>query len=160
MSGLRMKGTDLSNFYLLNANMSECNLCEVHFHSTNLQRVNLKKADLSNSYLCTAKFQDADFAEANLEGARLYGAQLDEAKNLTQMQIDSAYGNEETKIPHGLVRPKHWMGNKVSVKKCYLKALIRSCLCFRRLLGKNICKHERCCTNRSCRKCMCKIFPQ
>ena len=39
---------------------------------------------------------------------------LSEARDLTQKQVDSAYGDEKTKLPKGIVRPKPW--TKTSTK--------------------------------------------
>jgi uncharacterized protein YjbI with pentapeptide repeats len=45
---------------------------------------------------------------AHLEGADLAGANLKDAGNLTQEQVNSAKGDEETMLPEGLTRPAHW----------------------------------------------------
>lgn len=46
----------------------------------------------------------ADFRDANLSGADLTGAIF-----LTQVQINSAKGDNQTKLPVTLMRPMHWI---------------------------------------------------
>lgn len=45
----------------------------------------------------------ADFRDANLSGADLTGAIF-----LTQVQVNSAKGNDQTKLPSTVMRPMHW----------------------------------------------------
>ncbi|QYA46042.1 pentapeptide repeat-containing protein (plasmid) [Macrococcoides bohemicum] len=59
---------------------------------------NLSNADLSNTDCLGTDFRNADLSNANLKGAIF----------LTQSQINSAIGNNNTIIPKHLVRPEHW----------------------------------------------------
>jgi Pentapeptide repeats (8 copies) len=82
----------------------------------------LSKAELINAKLAYADLRDADLRSADLRGAdlkgvlsdgsELAGANLQRSKGLTQSQLDKANGDEETEIPDGLQRPKHWVGKK------------------------------------------------
>lgn len=75
-------------------------------------------AQLTDAELIGANLADADLGKANLTGAWLYKANLVDAdltmadlamaENLTQQQLDSARGDDETKLPTGLRRPDHW----------------------------------------------------
>lgn len=60
---------------------------------------NLKNADLSYTDCLGADFRNADLSHANLKGAMF----------LTQSQINSAMGNNNTIIPEHLNRPDHWI---------------------------------------------------
>ncbi len=50
----------------------------------------------------------ANLSEANLEGAILYGANLLNIPELTQVQLEEAYGDENTLLPSHLEPPAHW----------------------------------------------------
>jgi uncharacterized protein YjbI with pentapeptide repeats len=50
----------------------------------------------------------ANLYDADLEGAHLEQADLSGAFNLTQQQIDSAHGNQDTKLPPDLHIPESW----------------------------------------------------
>jgi hypothetical protein len=63
--------------------------------------------------LAGTNLEGADLINAHLEGAILWNAHLEGAHlksviNLTQGQIDSANGNEETELPPGIVMPESW----------------------------------------------------
>ncbi len=83
--------------------------------------VDFSGADLNKANLRPANFDRADFRDANLTGADLRStyytgetpmppmtSDLSGAKNLTQEQIDSAIGDDDTKLPEGLQHPTHW----------------------------------------------------
>jgi hypothetical protein len=95
------------------ANLTGVWLFEADFRGANLARANLReaslyKADISYAILNEAKAFDTDFGEANFEGTMLKGADLQRARNLTQVQIDQAVGDEATLLPPGLKPPEHW----------------------------------------------------
>jgi hypothetical protein len=77
--------------------------------SLNLNNVQLEGADLSDANLVGANLSDAD-----LEGAHLRGTYLlilpppSNAIGLTQEQLNSSFGNENTELPQGLVTPPSW----------------------------------------------------
>ena len=58
--------------------------------------------DLTGINLHGANLKGALLAKTNLTGANLTGADLRGTKNLTQMQLDQACGNAQTKLPEGL----------------------------------------------------------
>lgn len=68
----------------------------------------LRGANLSRTNLSGVKFFAADLRRADLSGADLGGAALNGAIGLTQEQVDSAEGNENTALPHSIRRPDHW----------------------------------------------------
>ncbi|MGG3892147.1 pentapeptide repeat-containing protein [Metabacillus fastidiosus] len=73
----------------------------------------LRATDLRGSYLIAADLQNADlrgvdFIGADLRDANLKGADLSTSMFLTQMQINSARGNKETKLPSHIKQPSHW----------------------------------------------------
>ena len=86
-------GADLTGAYLLQANLAHARLTGA----------NLSGANLSNARLDHADLKQVQLAEATLCGASLKGA-----RNLTQAQIDQAYGDEDTCLPAGLRLPARW----------------------------------------------------
>jgi len=76
------------------------------------------KTDYRGADLIGAKLEGADLRGASLRGAYLIGADLRRADlggaNLTgsiflvQSQLDSAKGNDETRLSPSFVRPAHW----------------------------------------------------
>ena len=72
-------------------------------------------AILKDTRLGGCTLAGADFKGTNLDGADLRGAFLKDAKNLTQRQINKAYGSygrdwvEDTRsLPNGLKPPEEW----------------------------------------------------
>ncbi|MGE8035890.1 pentapeptide repeat-containing protein [Lysinibacillus sp. NPDC093692] len=86
----------------------------VDWMGKNLKGKDLRATDLRGSYLIAANLENADLREidfigADLRDANLRGADLSTSMFLTQMQINSAQGNHETKLPSHLKRPSHWV---------------------------------------------------
>ncbi|KOS64296.1 hypothetical protein AN161_03495 [Lysinibacillus sp. FJAT-14222] len=80
----------------------------------NFKGKDLRATDLRGSYLIAANLQNADlrgvdFIGADLRDANLRGADLSSSMFLTQMQINSAQGNHQTKLPSHLNRPSYWV---------------------------------------------------
>ncbi|GGE73317.1 pentapeptide repeat-containing protein [Priestia taiwanensis] len=97
-SGLKgkRKNHQRANFIgtkLKNANLAGANLRGACFIAADLQNANLRMAD----------FIGADLRDTNLRGADLTGSIF-----LTQVQVNAAKGNVQTKLPSSLVRPSHW----------------------------------------------------
>ncbi|MDZ5607958.1 pentapeptide repeat-containing protein [Bacillus pseudomycoides] len=78
-----------------------------------LRRADLTGANLRGAYLIAADLRDADLRSADLIGADLryadlIGANLTDSIYLTQVQINAARGDANTKLPSLLSRPAHW----------------------------------------------------
>ena len=117
--GLRQFGVaqggpiDLSQADLCRAALEHATLIDADLRSAYLLRANLAHARLTGANLSGANLNNArlDYAElkgAQLAEASLCGASLKGARNLTQAQIEQAYGDEDTRLPAGLVRPARW----------------------------------------------------
>ena len=79
----------------------------------NLSGQDLKAVNLRGAYLIAADMRNADlrvvdFIGADLRDADLSGANLSTSMFLTQMQINSAKGDEKTLLPFYIQRPSHW----------------------------------------------------
>jgi len=86
----------------------------VDWMGKNLKGKDLRAIDLRGAYLIAANLQQADlrvvdFIGADLRDANLRGADLSTAMFLTQMQINSAQGDKQTKLPSHLKHPTHWL---------------------------------------------------
>ena len=88
-----LSGADLGG-----AVLSDANLCGA----------DLIDADLSGALLVRADLCGADCTRANFAHAHLHSAALKDARNLDQAQIESAFGDEATRLPEGLTRPPAW----------------------------------------------------
>ena len=76
--GANLDGKDFSSTLLIAANLEGCSLSGAHFLGADLRDANIKNADLSKSIF------------------------------LTQMQINAAKGNRQTKLPEHLIQPLSW----------------------------------------------------
>ena len=80
----------------------------------NLIGKDLRTTDLRGAYLIAADLRNTDlrgvdFIGADLRDANLSGANLSTGMFLTQMQINSAKGNDKTILPSHLQPPSHWV---------------------------------------------------
>ncbi|WPK11596.1 pentapeptide repeat-containing protein [Lysinibacillus louembei] len=80
----------------------------------NLKGKDLRTTDLRGAYLIAANLQNADLRGVDLIGADLRdanisGANLSTSLFLTQMQINSAKGDKQTKLPTYIQPPTHWL---------------------------------------------------
>ena len=98
-----VSGQDLRGRHLVGANLDEANLSEA-----NLSGANLRGASLRGASLRGARLRGADLSGADLNRADLSGADLRWAFGLAQEQVDKTLGDEDTKLPEGLMRPDHW----------------------------------------------------
>ena len=78
-----------------------------------LRKANLKEADLSGAMMIAANLKECDLSGALLIGvdmrdADIRGANLSKSIFLTQAQINTAKGNQFTKLPSRLDRPSYW----------------------------------------------------
>ena len=115
LSELNLSGVDLSSADLVGADLSSANLVGADLQSAQFSDCNHSHFDAATgwSYLA-AKLRNADLENAILGnaalcGADISGAKLVRAKQLTQEQVDSMTGNEETEIPSELIRPPSWV---------------------------------------------------
>lgn len=93
---------------LYQARLVRAILRNAHLGGASLQYARLDKADLLSAHLQEASLHRVCIEGANLRNAHLEGADLSDTIELTQRQIDSAYGDEETSLPEELERPAHW----------------------------------------------------
>ncbi|MEW8996222.1 pentapeptide repeat-containing protein [Clostridium sp.] len=85
----------------------------VNLIGKNLKKTNLIGADLRGALLIAADLSGNDLSGANLIGADMRdtdirGANLKNSIFLTQSQINTAKGDNNTKLPDSIVRPTYW----------------------------------------------------
>ncbi|MEG1500674.1 MAG: pentapeptide repeat-containing protein [Clostridiales bacterium] len=83
------------------------------FFGKNFKKANLDGRDFSMSFLIGANLEEcslrgANFLGADMRDAGIQNTDLSQCIFLTQMQINSAKGNANTKIPINLSRPTFW----------------------------------------------------
>jgi uncharacterized protein YjbI with pentapeptide repeats len=103
LTGANLRTTYLTEAYLTAANLQGACLQGAYLTKANLQESNLQEADLRR-----ADLRRAELTEASLQEADLQGADLRETRNLTQVQVEQAIGDETTQPPDHLKRPKSW----------------------------------------------------
>jgi uncharacterized protein YjbI with pentapeptide repeats len=132
-----LRNINLSNVNLSGADMSRAKLMSLHVssaawvrageregvwddlgqpdESSDLSSANLSRAILWHTHLTGCNLIFADFADAKLDGTDLRAADLREALNLTQEQINQAYGSSgqqqymlDTQLPDHLEAPEAW----------------------------------------------------
>jgi hypothetical protein len=84
---------------LIDADKPVISLWGANLNRANLFFASLERASLERANLVGANLFFANLERANLEGANLEGANLGFAENLTQEQIDQAFGDENTTLP-------------------------------------------------------------
>ena len=123
LAGLELPFVDLNQFYLYKSDLSGCRLDDANFYQADLTDARCTGARVKDACLCGADFSGADMGSAVLDGARLYGTNLSGCGNLTQEQIEKALGDDDTRLPPGLIRPGSW--RKVPLRTCLPRFLIR-----------------------------------
>ena len=106
LGGANLGGADLRRANLVGANLGKANLRRAILVGANLDGADLDRANLDGANLVGANLGKANLRRINIDSARLQFADLSEAVNLTQPQIDKAFGNSETKLPDGMAFPK------------------------------------------------------
>lgn len=87
----------------------QSNLMGARLARADLRGVCLRGSTLIAADLTGARLARCDLLGVDLRDADLAGADLAEAIYLTQMQINSARGDAETRLPTGFQRPSHWV---------------------------------------------------
>ena len=134
--GLGEYTIDLSNSILLNgalsrtsvkkANFSQSKIFGFDFRGTDFSDANLVAAHFENCSFVGCNFERAEMGEvrivvpecpeenpfegANFKGAEIHGADLKSAYGITELQINGAIGDADTKLPRGFKQPDHWDG--------------------------------------------------
>ena len=114
-AGAEMDGRNLARSRLRQSNMSLATMNRANFSGADLRDVDafggvfssasFAGANLTNASFVGAYLQGANFRGAILSGANFSGAEMQRATGLTQGQLNSACGDQATRLPRGLSIP-------------------------------------------------------
>jgi uncharacterized protein YjbI with pentapeptide repeats len=94
-----LRGADLSGARLRGAQLVS---------TDGKEAVSLEDADLRGADLRGADLRGTDLRSANLRHADLSAADLSETIGLTQEKLEKSIGNQQTRLPDDLQRPRAW----------------------------------------------------
>lgn len=101
----RLRQADLSLATLDGSKLSGANLSVSNAFGARFAKTDFSGANLSEATLVGSWFGGAVMTGADLRGANFSGSYLFTAKGLTQDQLNTACGDEATKLPQGLTIP-------------------------------------------------------
>ena len=106
LTGANLARANLEGANLTRATLEGANLTKVRLKGANLERAILIKADLTGADLSGASLHGADLRGANLHGAKLYDVDLPNALFMgdvyrAQTNLDRAYYDDHTEWPDG-----------------------------------------------------------
>jgi len=116
LSVANLQGADLRSANLQEADLREANLQEATLSVANLQEAALKSANLQEADLREANLQETETSEGNFSSVSLVSVDLSVNSNLTQTQINSAFGDRSTVLSAGITRPPHWPDEKLETR--------------------------------------------
>jgi len=105
LSGSRLRQANLSLVTMNGANLRGADLSVADLFGGRFTGASFAHANLRDANLVGAYFGSTDFSGAGLVGAILSGAEMETARGLTQEQLDTACGDQETRLPAGLRIP-------------------------------------------------------
>ena len=100
--------SDLRHAILVCASLEQAVLRKTDFRDSDLRQANMDGADLFRANLSGADLRDASLVSAFLKCADLRGTDLSTARGLTESQIGDAFGDNRTRLPGGVARPRNW----------------------------------------------------
>jgi hypothetical protein len=96
---VNLEAAHLARTNLRDADLTSANLISADLTYTGLIGATLVNADLSGATLIDANLAGADCLDAEFHGADLGGARMSGARNLTEIQLLSAWPNDRTEVP-------------------------------------------------------------
>src|SRR5215208_3687123 len=103
-----LDGANLQEADLRGANLQEATLQGAILLVAILEGTNLQEAILDGANLQAVDLRRANLRRANLRRVDLQAAILQDARGLTQEQIEQAFGDETTTLPEPLYPPGRW----------------------------------------------------
>ncbi len=120
MEGANFFQTRLDRASFRGAGLAEANFLGAHMQGGDLVEVWAVGATLSHAKISDANFHGANLRAADVSGADMSGSGLTavdlRGSNITQEQLDSAFGDASTagRLPSGLTAPDHWSKGDLS----------------------------------------------
>lgn len=103
-----LRAVNLEGAMLRFATLTEADLEGARLIGADLMHARLDRAKLIAADLTDAMLDHADLTNADLSRTIITGASFVNARNLTQLQIDDAFGDATTLLPASLVPPQCW----------------------------------------------------
>lgn len=102
-----LRGADLSNTCVKNGDVQSARfdgakLFMMCMSYADFRNASFRHADMAGANLAHSKLDGADFSGANLSITSIKGTDLTRTKGLTQVQLDKACGDTETRVPFGM----------------------------------------------------------
>lgn len=114
-----LRGADLRGADLRRAMLQGADLRGADLQGADLQGANLRDAKLQLAKMQEVVLLEADTSGANFSSAILVSADLSVSQNMTQVQINSAFGDASTILPEHLTRPDRWPDGRVAPHEIY-----------------------------------------
>lgn len=105
LSGARLRQADLSLATFDKSNFAGANMSIVNAFGLRAEKADFTGVDFQDAVLVGAWFGHSKFDGAKLSNANLSGSDLSTATGLTQLQLNTACGDAETRLPTGLIVP-------------------------------------------------------
>jgi uncharacterized protein YjbI with pentapeptide repeats len=102
LSGSRLRQADLSLSTFDKAKFTGANMSIVNAFGMRAEHSDFSKVDFADATLVGGSFGGSNFTSATFDNANLSGSDFETAKGLTQMQLNTACGDADTKLPKGL----------------------------------------------------------
>ncbi len=106
--GAKLTGAELIGANLTGAILFGADLTRAEMLGAKLTGAELIEADLTGANLDRADLTSAEMSQADLAGAHLEKADLTGVEGLWTDQVAAAEGDEFTRLPAGVARPKWW----------------------------------------------------
>ena len=103
LSGARLRQADLSLSTFDHAKFAGANMSIVNGFGMRAEGSDFTNVDFQDAVLVGGWFGGSKFEHAKFNNANLSGSDLSSALGLTQVQLNTACGDDETKLPKGLV---------------------------------------------------------
>ncbi len=105
LSGARLRQADLSLSTFDHSDFAGANLSIVNAFGLRAEHVDFTGVDFQNAVLVGGWFGHSKFDGATFNNANISGSDLSTATGLTQLQLNTACGDAETRLPAGLIVP-------------------------------------------------------
>lgn len=105
LSGTRLRQADLSLSTFDRTKFTSANMSIVNAFGIRAEHADFSKVNFNDATLVGGAYGGSDFAGATFDNANLSGSDFETAKGLTQLQLNTACGDADTKLPKGLKLP-------------------------------------------------------
>ncbi len=106
---LDLSGANFRNAGLQHASFLNTNLTNADFTDAELAFTRFSGADLTDADLSCLDLTGVDFSNAVIRNTNLSGSDLSNVKNISQEQLFTAQGDENTCLPAHISTPGHWI---------------------------------------------------